>query len=85
MWKQVLVAFFATFALAADDCPVDRETNCVDDFKDALPYCKAAAESQGKDFPADINCMKYFATMEQECWPCICYIAHKENFKIQGC
>ena len=85
MWKAVIVGVLSMLALSADDCPVDRETKCVDDFKDAFPYCKKAAEAAGKDFDADINCVKYFATMEQDCWPCICYMAHKESLKIRGC
>lgn len=62
MWPKLVTAVFSAIALSADDCPVDRETNCVDDFKLALPYCKKAAESKLSDFDADINCMKYFAT-----------------------
>ena len=85
MWKALTLALFSVAALAADDCPVDRETQCVDEFQVALPYCKKAAQAQGKDFDADINCVKYFYQTEQECWPCICFIAHKENLKIRGC
>lgn len=85
MWKILVMAVLALGAMAADDCPVDRETKCADDFQVALPYCKKAAESHIKDFDADLNCIKYFYQSEQECWPCICYIAHKENLKIKGC
>lgn len=79
------VAAFFVGAIAADDCPVDREVKCVDEFKEALPYCKKASESKGSDRDADLNCIKYAYQMEKECWPCICYIAHKENLKIIGC
>lgn len=72
-------------ALSADQCAVDREQKCVDDFKVALPYCEKAAKGQGSDFIADINCLKYFHTMETDCWPCICYLAQKENLNIKGC
>lgn len=37
------VAAFFVGAIAADDCPVDREVQCVDNFKEALPYCKKAS------------------------------------------
>ena len=43
MWKALTLALFSVAALAADDCPVDRETQCVDEFQVALPYCKKAA------------------------------------------
>lgn len=86
MWKQLLaLALFSTAVMTADECPVERETHCVDQFQVALPYCKKAAESQGKDFDADINCLKYSIQTEQDCWPCICYIANKENLKVRGC
>ena len=85
MWKIFGLALLSTAVLAADDCPVDRETKCVDEFQVALPYCKKAAEAHGKDFDADLNCLKYSYQTEQECWPCICYIADKENVKVKGC
>ena len=85
--KIKIGAFLALIvgSLADSDCPVDREQKCVDDFRVALPYCVKAAEAQGKDVPADINCLKYFHTMEQDCWPCICYLADKEKVTIKGC
>ena len=85
MWKIFGLALLSTAVLATDDCPVDRETKCVDEFQVALPYCKKAAEAHGKDFDADLNCLKYSYQTEQECWPCICYIADKENVKVKGC
>ena len=85
MWKFLVAALLSSAALTADDCPVDRETQCVDDFQQALPSCKKAAEAHMKDFDADLNCMKYSYQTEQECWPCICYIAEKENIKLRGC
>jgi hypothetical protein len=54
---------FLLGALAADDCPVDREEKCVDDFQKVFPYCKKAAETKGADFDADINCLKYSTQM----------------------
>lgn len=38
----LLLSFFA-FAVADNNCPVDREKKCADDFAKALPYCKKAA------------------------------------------
>ena len=71
----LLLSFFAVTLSA--DCSVDQETKCADDFARALPYCKKAAQAQGKDFDADKNCMIYSFTMEQDCWPCVCFIAQK--------
>ena len=46
MFKFVIAAslyiFSALAARASDDCPVDREVKCVDEFKEALPFCKKA-------------------------------------------
>jgi hypothetical protein len=64
MWKILsLASLFLLGALAADDCPVDREEKCVDDFQKVFPYCKKAAETKGADFDADINCLKYSTQM----------------------
>lgn len=60
----IAVAAFFVGAIAADECPVDREVKCVDQFKGALPYCKAAAQSKGSDRDADLNCLKYAYQME---------------------
>ena len=65
MWKILsLASIFALAFSVPPDCPVDREMACVDDFKEVLPYCKKAAEAKGKDYDADINCLKYAHTME---------------------
>ena len=44
-----------------------------------------AAEEKGKDIPADLECMKYLTEVEKDCWPCICYVAEKKDWKIKGC
>ncbi len=45
MFKSAIaIAAFVFGAIAASsDCPVDREVKCVDEFKEALPYCKKAS------------------------------------------
>ena len=50
-----------------------------------LQICDKAAKSQGKDQTADIECVKYLAAIEQDCWPCICQIAKENDIKIRGC
>jgi hypothetical protein len=65
MSKLVVLILLVLAVFAANDCPLDRETKCTDDFRQALPYCKKAAEGSGKDITADINCLKYFHTTEQ--------------------
>ena len=69
----------------ADQCPQDLEVKCMDDINQSYKVCEKAAEQKGKDFPADLECMKYLATVEKDCWPCICFIAKKEGWKIKGC
>ena len=40
---------------------------------------------KGADIPADLECLKYFAGMEQDCWPCICWVAEQQKWHIKGC
>ena len=76
MWKMLALASLIGLGVCAPaDCPEDREYQCVEDFKKALPFCKKAAEAKGKDIAADLDCFKYAQIMEKDCWPCICYIA----------
>ena len=95
---KVLFAVLALLALACavsqemlltaegnHDCPHDLEVKCIDDINKAYPPCKKAAEKQGKDFPADLECLKYSVYVEKDCWPCICWIAEQEKWKIRGC
>lgn len=84
---KLLLALGAIFGLvtAADQCPHDLEVKCIDDINKAFPVCEKAAQAKGKDIPADLECMKYMATVEKECWPCICYIAKQEKWNIKGC
>lgn len=77
------LASLLSLVSADDDCPEDKQVDCVDDVRAAYPVCKKAAETT--DIPATLECMKYYAKMKSACWPCICMIAHEEHFKIQGC
>jgi hypothetical protein len=83
----VLLAILALFAVSvsAHDCPHDLEVRCIDDINKAYPICEKAAKEKGKDFDADLNCLKYFLSMEQDCWPCICWVAETQKWHIAGC
>ena len=80
----VLLALIA-FAFCAHDCPHDLEVRCIDDINKAYPICEKAAHEKGADFPADLDCLKYFTSMERDCWPCICWVAEQEKWSIKGC
>ena len=77
----------ATIAVAApaDECPHNLEVLCIDDINKAYPICEKSAQEKGKDIPADIECLKYFTSMEKDCWPCICFVAKKKAWKFRGC
>jgi hypothetical protein len=62
------------------DAPSSR-----DDINKAFPVCDKAAKEKGADVPADLNCLKYFASMGSDCWPCICWVAQINKWKIKGC
>lgn len=82
----LILALLAVFASAAPaSCPHDLEVRCIDDINKAYPVCEKAAHEKGSDVPADLDCLKYFAKMEQECWPCICWVASQEKWSIKGC
>ena len=68
-----------------EECPHDVEVLCIDDINKAYPICEKAAQEKGKDIPADLECMKYFAQVDKDCWPCICLIAEVNHWKIKGC
>jgi len=40
---------------ASKDCPVDRKVKYVDEFKEALPFCKKTLFNKGGDKGADLN------------------------------
>lgn len=84
-----LLAITALLGLAmsytADQCTQDLEIKCMSDISHGYKVCEKAAEEKGKDLPADIECMKYLASVEKDCWPCICFVAKKEGWKIRGC
>lgn len=83
---KLIVLLLALFALAlTHDCPHDLEVRCIDDINKAYPICEKAAHEKGSDIPADIDCLKYFTSMERDCWPCICWIAELEKWTIKGC
>jgi len=84
---KVFLAFAALVGLVVtnDTCTEPMQIACVDDFRAAYPVCEKAAQSQGKDLPAELACLKYYNKMKGECWPCICFIAHQEHLNINGC
>ena len=67
------------------DCPHDKEVTCIDDINKAFAACEKAAQEKGKDVPVDLDCMKYFAQMGEECWDCICWVAEVQKLHIFGC
>jgi hypothetical protein len=72
----VLLALLALFvSVSSYECPHDLEVRCIDDINKAYPICEKAAKEKAKDLDADINCLKYFLSLEQDCWPCICWVA----------
>ena len=71
----VLVAIACSFQFSAYDCPHDKEVVCIDDINKAFSICEKAAQEKGADVPVDLDCMKYFAQMGEDCWDCICWIA----------
>lgn len=79
------LAALASAHVHVDTCTHELETRCIDDINKAYPICEKAAKEKGKDLPADLECMKYFTKMDKDCWPCICYIANLEHWKIKGC
>ena len=62
---KLILAISAIIGLvtAAAECPHDKEVMCIDDINKSYPVCKKAAEEKGKDLPADLECMKYAATV----------------------
>ena len=81
----VLLALFALTMTYAHECPHDLEVRCIDDINKAEPVCEKAAREKGADIPMDLECFKYFAAMEKDCWPCICWIAELNHWRIKGC
>ena len=81
---SVATASYAGFT-PNEECPHDVEVLCIDDINKAYPICEKAAQEKGKDLPADLECMKYFAQVDKDCWPCICLIAEVNHWKIKGC
>ena len=84
--KVFLLALLALLAVAfAAECPHDLEVRCIDDINKAYPVCEKAAREKGADVPADLDCLKYFVSMEKDCWPCICWVAQINKWRIKGC
>jgi hypothetical protein len=81
----VLVALACSFKFTAAECPHDTEVKCIDDINKAFASCEKAAHEKGKDVPVDLDCMKYFAQMGEDCWDCICWIAQIQKLHIFGC
>ena len=81
----VLLALFALSMSFNHECPHDLEVRCIDDINKAEPVCEKAAKEKGADVPMDLECFKYFASMQKDCWPCICWIAELNHWHIKGC
>ncbi len=59
---KLFVAIAALVGIAlTHDCPHDLEVLCIDDINKAYPPCQKAAQDKGKDYPADLECIKYMA------------------------
>ena len=82
---KILALFGLAAVVAAEQCPHDLEVRCIDDINKAYPVCEKAAHEKGNDFPADLECMKYFTQMDKDCWPCICMVSHEMKWNIKGC
>ena len=79
-------SFFKKGSITNDyDCPHDKEVTCIDDINKAFAACEKAAQEKGKDVPVDLDCMKYFAQMGEDCWDCICWVAQVQKMHIFGC
>ena len=81
----VLVALACSFKFSDYECPHDKEVVCIEDINKAIPVCEKAAQEKGKDVPIDLDCMKYFAQMGEDCWDCICWVAQVQKITIFGC
>ena len=81
----VLVAIAFSFKFTDADCPHAQEVSCIDDINKAFPICEKAAHEKGADVPIDLECMKWFATVGEDCWNCICWIAKTQKLHIFGC
>lgn len=82
--RYIIILSFIGLVLT-DNCPQDKQISCITDVNHALDLCDKAAKDKGKDQSADINCIKYLASVEQDCWPCICQIAKDNGYKVKGC
>ena len=51
------------FSYRADTCSQDLEIKCTNDINQSYGKCEKAAQEKGKDFPADLECIKYLATV----------------------
>ena len=47
--------------------------------------CDEAAKGKAEDPIIDIECFKYFTTVDKDCWPCICTVAEAQHWKVKGC
>ena len=73
------------FSYTTENCSQDTEIRCINDINNSYKICTQAAQEKGKDVFADIECMKYLATVGKDCWLCICFVAHKRGWKVRGC
>jgi hypothetical protein len=85
LFLLALLAVTLSFSFSASDCPHDLEVVCIHDINKAYLTCEKAAHEKGSDVPADLDCLKYFASMSSDCWPCICWVAGINKWNIKGC
>lgn len=61
---KLLLSIAALLGLAnANTCTPDAQVRCLDDINKSYVICDKAAKERGKDFNADLQCMKYLNTM----------------------
>jgi len=70
---------------AAHTCPHDLEAKCIHEVNTAYAKCQEAAKQKGSDVIADLECLKYFAQMGEDCYDCICWVAEINHWTIKGC
>ena len=50
----IALAAFIGLTLADNDCPENKQIQCVDDVREAYPVCQKAAQAGGSDMIADL-------------------------------
>lgn len=68
-----------------ENCTETLEIECAVEVERTVVTCAKAIETEGADVIADIKCAKDLLGDKKYCWPCICALAKKKNWKIIGC